>query len=133
MLKRVLVLDNDPSILDVMQEALNYEGFDVDTFGGTDNILQLIDHHKPDLLILDYILNGINGGELCRQVKNNSITKDMPVIIFSAYPKVLQSLGFYGCNAFLPKPFDLSDLIDKITELTTQQPKLGINTIVNQY
>jgi DNA-binding response OmpR family regulator len=133
MLKKVLVLDNDPRILDVMQEALNYEGFEVDTFDGTDDILKLVDNHKPDLLIIDYILNGVNGGELCRKVKDCKVTANLPVIIFSAYPKVFQSLGFYGCNAFIPKPFDLSELIDKVTELVMRQPKIGINTIVNQY
>ena len=131
MLKKVLVLDNDPRILDVMQEALNYEGFDVDTYDGTNDILHLVDCCKPDLLIIDYILNGINGGELCRQVKNCSVTKNLPVIIFSAYPKVMQSLGFYGCNAFIPKPFDLTELIDKVTELVMMEPKLGINTDIN--
>ena len=133
MLKKVLVLDNDQRILDVMQEALNYEGFDVDVYDGTDDILKLIKKCKPDLLIVDYILNGINGGELCRSVKNCSITKNLPVIIFSAYPKVLQSLGFYGCNAFISKPFDLSELIDKVTDLVTVQQKSGINAGVNKY
>ena len=119
MQKRILVLDNDPRILDVMQEALSYEGFEVDTFDTTEDILSLVKQQKPDLLIIDYILNGINGGELCRSIKNYSVTSNLPVIIFSAYPKVLQSLGFYGCNAFIAKPFDLTDLIDKVTELLT--------------
>lgn len=95
--------------------------------------LQLADYHKPDLLIIDYILNGTNGGQLCREVESCSVTKNLPVIIFSAYPKVLHTLGFYGCDAFINKPFDLKVLIDKVTELITRQPKLGINTIVNQY
>jgi len=133
MLKKVLVLDNDQRILNVMQEVLNYKGFDVDIYDGTDDILMPIKKCKPDLLIVDYILNGVSGGKLCRRVKSCSVTKNLPVIIFSAYPKVLQSLGFYGCNAFISKPFDLSELIDKVTALVTVQPKLSINASVNQY
>ena len=133
MLKKVLVLDNDPRILDVMQEALSYEGFKVDTYEGTDDILNLVSECKPDLIIVDYILNGINGGEHCRRVKNCTTTSHLPVIIFSAYPKVLQSLGYYGCNAFIAKPVDLSVLIDKVTQLVTDIPKMRISTQLNGY
>lgn len=116
-LKKVLVLDNDPRILDVMQEALSDEGFDVDIYEGTEDILSLVNQCKPDLLIVDYILNGINGGEICRTIKNSASTFNLPVIIFSAYPRVLQSLVYYGCNAFIAKPLDLCVLIDKVREL----------------
>jgi CheY-like chemotaxis protein len=67
----------------------------------TDDIFALIEKFNPDLIILDYILNGINGGELCHQVKHNSKTSLIPVIIYSAYTKVIQSLGDYGCDAFV--------------------------------
>jgi DNA-binding response OmpR family regulator len=123
MSKKVLVLDNDPQILDVMNEILTYEGFSVDVFEGADDILSLVEQCKPDLLIIDYILNGINGGEHCRRIKNYTRTCNLPVIIFSAYPKVLQSLGFYGCDAFIPKPFDLTDLVQKVTELVYNSKK----------
>lgn len=127
MVKKILVLDNDSRILDVMEEALSYEGFAVETYEGTDDIVSLVEQKKPDLLIIDYILNGVNGGEHCRKIKNTTSTCNLPVIIFSAYPKVLQSLGFYGCNAFIAKPFDLSVLINKVAELTNM-PKMSINT-----
>jgi DNA-binding response OmpR family regulator len=133
MLKRVLVLDNDPRILDVMQEALSYEGFAVDVYEGTEDILSLVDVCRPDLIILDYILNGINGGEHCKRLKNTFTTSHLPVIIFSAYPRVLQSLGYYGCNAFIAKPFDLNVLVDKVTELTADIYKTRISTQLNGY
>lgn len=123
MLKKVLVLDNDPRILEVMQEALTYEGFEVNTFEGTEDILSLVTQYKPDLLIIDYILDGINGGELCRKVKNCLVTSSLPVIIFSAYPKVVQLLTYSGCDAFIAKPFNLIDIVDKVAELITGVPK----------
>jgi DNA-binding response OmpR family regulator len=133
MLKRVLVLDNDPGILEVMEEVLDYEGFNVNTFQATDDILFTVNTYKPDLLIIDYLLNGINGGELCRKIKNTSATAHLPVILFSAYPKLLQPLSYYGCNCFITKPFDLSVLVDKVKELLSVLPKTGINTPVNEY
>lgn len=118
MQKKVLVIDNDNAILDVMVEALNYEGFEVTAVTGTENIIALVNEARPDVVIIDYLLDGINGGELCHQIKSSEKNGGLPVIIFSAYPRVLQSLGDYGCNAFIPKPFDLSLLVGQINNFT---------------
>lgn len=125
MQQKVLVIDNDPDILDVMSEALTYEGFEVITVAETDNIIRLVNECKPNLVIIDYLLNGINGGELCHEIKSTRQTGTLPVILFSAYPKVLQSLGYYGCNAFIPKPFNLSTLVDHVNTLI--QPSANFN------
>jgi DNA-binding response OmpR family regulator len=113
-MKRVLIIDNDDATLDVLQEAFWYEGFEVRIANETRNIFGLIDEHQPDILLLDYILDGINGGELCNQVKTNSCTSTLPVIIISAYYKVFLSLGDYRCDDFIAKPFDLFDLVDRV-------------------
>lgn len=115
--KRIIVIDNDQLILEMMQEALEGEGYDVETFHDTTNIAALTSQHLPDLLILDYILDGINGGELCRQLKKQPSTASLPVMICSGYSRVLNSLGFYDCDAFLEKPFDLSELLATVHTL----------------
>jgi DNA-binding response OmpR family regulator len=115
---KILIIDNDEDILDVLQEALHYEGFEVVTALNTDDILSAVKLYQPDILMIDYLLNGINGGELCSQVKKNTSTCHLPVVIISAYPRVLQSLGTYECNAFIAKPFDLNDLTHTLTRLT---------------
>jgi len=119
-MKKVLVLDNDEGVLDVMREALNYEGFDVKIIEETDNIFSVINSYDPDLIILDYILSGINGGEICHQIKANPKTTDLPVMIMSAYPRVIKSLGYYGCDDFISKPFDLDDIVERIKNLTNK-------------
>lgn len=121
--KRVLVVDNDPAILDVMEEVLGYEGFEVKTYTETDNIFTCIDNFNPNLVLIDYILDGINGGELCAQIKKNPQTSYLPVIIMSAYSKVLLSLGNYGCDDFIAKPFDLNDFINRISICMTAPVK----------
>jgi DNA-binding response OmpR family regulator len=112
--KKVLVIDDDEAVLDVMKEALVYEGFEVKIADKADDIQGMISAYSPDVLLIDYILNGINGGEICHQIKENNSTGKLPVIIVSAYPKVLTSLGLYGCDKFIPKPFDLDDLVESI-------------------
>ncbi|MCJ8210466.1 response regulator [Mucilaginibacter sp. RS28] len=121
-MKKVLVLDNDEAILEAMQDALNYEGYDVRTVTDCDCIFTLINEYQPDILLIDYILNGINGGELCHQVKNEEKTAALPVILMSAYPRIIDSLGNYGCDAFVAKPFDLYELTARMAQLisTTQ-------------
>ena len=120
-MKKVLILDNDEGVLDVMNEALNYEGFDVKAIEATDNIFSAIGGFDPDLVILDYILSGINGGEICHQIKANPTTTNLPVIIMSAYPRVIKSLGYYGCDDFIAKSFDLNDIVERIKELIDKQ------------
>jgi DNA-binding response OmpR family regulator len=112
--KKVLVIDDDEAVLDVMKEALVYEGFEVKIADKADDIQGMISAYSPDVLLIDYILNGINGGEICHQLKENNSTGKLPVIIVSAYPRVLTSLGLYGCDKFIPKPFDLDDLVESI-------------------
>lgn len=119
-MKRVLVVDNDPAILDVMEEILEYEGFEVKTYSDTDNIFNCINSFNPDIILIDYILNGINGGELCAQIKKSPETSHLPVIIISAYSKVLLSLGNYGCDDFISKPFELDHLISRISTLSAR-------------
>jgi DNA-binding response OmpR family regulator len=104
-------------VLDMIQEALNYEGFDVHSELKTDDILASITECQPDIIILDYLLSGINGGELCHQIKSNKITTHLPVILVSAYPRVFHSLGDYQSDAFISKPFDLQELTDCINNL----------------
>lgn len=126
-MKRVLIVDNDQAILDVMEEVLGYEGFNVKTYSDTDNIFKCIDSFNPDIILIDYILNGINGGELCAQIKKTPETSHLPVVIISAYSKVLLSLGNYGCDDFISKPFELDNLISRITTLSDRQGQTIVN------
>jgi DNA-binding response OmpR family regulator len=116
-IKRLLILDNDQDVLEIMQEVFIYEGYEVKALQGTDDIFNDIAACKPHVIMLDYILDGVNGGEICHQIKNNPLTCNLPVIIVSAYPKVINSLGYYGCDKFIPKPFDIYDLLNQVEQL----------------
>ena len=120
-MKRVLLIDNDQQVLDMMCEVLQYAGFDIKTILTADDIFSDIEEFKPDAVIIDYILTGINGGEICHRIKVNEETAGLPVALVSAYPRVLQSLGDYGCDDFIPKPFDLEDFIRRVKKLTEGQ------------
>jgi DNA-binding response OmpR family regulator len=120
MAKKILILDDNEDILEMMKVALEDEGHEVECMINTNDIYKTISHTKPDLLIVDYILPGINGGELCHQVKTNPKTEHIPVIMVSGHQRVLQSLGTYGADVFIAKPFSLEDIVNNVNNCLMQ-------------
>lgn len=117
MLKRILVLDDNEDILEVVHEALSYAQFEVKSISESDGLMLLLDEFKPDLVLLDYRISGTNGGDICRQIKTHPRFGNMPVIIFSAYINHEKDILAYGCDTVINKPFDLIELIAKVNEL----------------
>jgi DNA-binding response OmpR family regulator len=117
MAKRIIVLDDNQDILEIVHETLIYEQFDVQSISRSDEVIPLIEKFKPDIVILDYRVAGLNGGELCRQIKSHPDFSNLPVIIFSAYIKHNDELFAYGCDAIINKPFDLTELVEKVNNL----------------
>jgi len=111
MSKHILIVDDSSDTLDLLKEALEQEGYDVTALPYTQDIIANISQYQPDLVMLDFILSGINGGELCHQLKTDPISAHIPVIMLSGYTRVLESLGSnYGADEFIAKPFDLDHL-----------------------
>lgn len=115
MSKKILVVEDDHDILSLLKDVLENEGYEVTGLDFTDNILQNINQYHPDLVMLDFLLPGVNGGELCHEVKSNVLTAGLPVIMLSAFPRVLESLGDFGADAFIAKPFDLSAMLQTVS------------------
>jgi len=120
--KRILILDNDKDLLYVLQEVMDMEGFEASIVQSTDDLLQLVRSYQPDLILLDFSLDGIDGGTWCKQLKSDPEFAHIPVIIFSAYIDKGLAKGTYGCDDFIDKPFNLDDLINRIKLLTTSAP-----------
>jgi DNA-binding response OmpR family regulator len=116
MLKKVFVLDDDLATLDAIREVLTYAGFEVKSSNTPHGIFNLIEDFKPHVIMVDYLLHSsVTGGDICRQIKLNLATSHIPVIILSAYSRtIINSLGNSGCDNFIAKPFDLSDLVDTL-------------------
>jgi len=117
MAKRILVLDDNRDILDIVHETLTYEDFEVRSTSRGDTVIPIAEQFNPHLVILDYRVSGFNGGELCMQIKSHAQLKDIPVIIYSAYISDNSELLAYGCDAIINKPFDLDELVEKVNKL----------------
>ena len=120
-MKKILVLDDNLDILDIVTQVLNYESFDVITISESVNFIEVASNELPDLVLLDYRLGDGNGGELCKQIKSNPKLSHIPVILFTACVLKRVEIKEIGCDAVINKPFDLEDFVEKINDLLTPQ------------
>lgn len=131
--KKILILDDNEDILALIKDVLSEEGYETECLSYTSDIYSEITSIQPDLVILDYILFGINGGELCHQVKTNPATAHIPVIMISAYSRVLASLGNYGADVFIPKPFAVEDLVTGVRDCLLNAGNINAVMSVQQH
>ncbi|RYY06560.1 MAG: response regulator [Sphingobacteriaceae bacterium] len=116
-MRKILVIDDDTGVLELVEEILNYEGYQVVPLTFCQDILLTISQYDPALIIMDYFLNGINGGALCQLIKQTDATAHLPVLLYSAYPDIKRDLDHFGCDAFLAKPFDITELTQTVSTL----------------
>lgn len=115
----VLIIDDDPEILKVVSLILKSHGHEPVTTSSEDSayIVEVKKgNYKPDLILLDILLSGIDGRTLCHELKDDPNTSSIPIIMFSAYPNVRGSTKAAGANAFLAKPFGWRELDGAIKE-----------------
>ena len=111
---KILVVESDRRLYKKLSLCFNESGFDYRIYSGIENIVPLILDFQPDLVLLEYLSPIMNGGELCIQIKENRLTQHIPVVIYSTFPHKMLSLGAYGHDCFIAKPFELTDLMRRI-------------------
>ncbi len=111
--KKILVADDDPAIVDALQLMLEDAGYDVETTVNGESVKDIcVD--CPDLLLLDIWMSGIDGRDVCKFIKTQDLTKDIPVIMISANKDTAKIAREAGADDFLAKPFDMDELLGKI-------------------
>ncbi|HWD88205.1 MAG TPA: response regulator [Mucilaginibacter sp.] len=108
--KRLLVIDDDQDIRDLVREIFEEDDYTVHCLADVDDIFSEISHFRPDVVLIDYKLGISNGADICYQIKSNAGTLHIPVVLFSAHHREIDSIGNYGWNAFIGKPFDISHI-----------------------
>jgi two-component system cell cycle response regulator DivK len=108
--KKVMILDDDPDILQICTIVLRKKGFNVSTLNNSSNILDNVRGYLPDVIIMDNWIPGPGGIEATRQLKKDQDLRDIPVIFFSANSNVTQLARDAQADYFLQKPFDISEL-----------------------
>src|SRR5579875_1621086 len=110
MKKRIIVVEDDASISEVLTLILQHEHYRVDSFVD-DSFITHISDDLPGLVLLDLWLADMNGKTICLQMKNNEALRHIPVVIISAYRDVQLYATEAGANGYLEKPFDMKELL----------------------
>jgi CheY-like chemotaxis protein len=118
MQKRILVVDDEQGILKLVRAILEDEGYSVQT-SVDGQCFQNLQGDLPDLILLDIMLGGEDGRDLCVQVKQKEETRHIPVILCSAYFRGDIITYLAGASTFLPKPFEIDDLINTVARYTS--------------
>ena len=113
--KLILVVDDDPGILEALQAILTYAGYEVSTDTG-EMLQEKIQAYHPDLLLLDILLSGQDGREITKRLKSQKETAHLPIILLSAHLNLQTDAQTYGADDFVPKPFKMGDLLAKIVK-----------------
>ena len=119
--KHILVVDDDPNIRRFLSESLRLHGYEVHSFEDAETALEDLDKHDFSLALLDILLPGTNGLQLCRKLRGIPKTSKLPIIMMTAFYKqadhIQEAREQYGATDYLLKPFPLKTLHEKIDAL----------------
>ena len=122
-MKQIIIADDDPGIRDVFDILFKRHGYNATIYANAE-LLMHNDFELPDLFIIDKQLSGVDGLELCRFLKAQESTRDIPVIIISASPFISTLAMDAGADEFLEKPFRVKELLSIV-----QKHILNINSL----
>lgn len=116
---KILVVDDDAVIQQLIEVNLELEGYEVDKASNGQEALDKVAQDAPDLILLDVMMPRMNGRDVCRMLKSDPKTKGIPVIFLSARAQDMDvEAGLeLGADAYVTKPFDPGMLLDTISEL----------------
>jgi DNA-binding response OmpR family regulator len=113
---KVLVIDDNEDILFMLKAMLQLKGYKVFVKETAANIVSYIKELAPDVIVMDMLLSGMDGSEVCKQLKANSAISSVPVVMISALPTAKNICLKAGADYFVGKPFEMRDMFDTISE-----------------
>lgn len=112
--KRVIVIEDEENVRETLEILLNNAGFTVKSSATGWGIFDTINEFNPDVILLDVMLDDLDGRDICKAIKQDSITSHIPVIMLSGVPDVYNAINDVGANDVVSKPFDEKTLINRI-------------------
>ena len=123
---RILVVDDDSRIRDVLRRQLSYEGYQVELAGDSREAFARVADNPPDLVVLDWMLPGMDGLEICRRLRQ---VDDMPIIMLTAKGTLDDKVDGLdsGADDYLVKPFEPEELLARVSALLRRrQPQTNL-------
>jgi DNA-binding response OmpR family regulator len=116
-LHKILVVDDDPDISMMLKLMLEYKGYSVMILEKAEETLRVLQESTVSMVIIDMLLSGVSGTDICTEIRQNPKTAGYPVLMISAHPNAREICLKAGANDFISKPFDMHDLLSKISIL----------------
>ena len=113
---RILVIDDDKPMLEIVKSILDNEGYVVETISNWTIVFDKIRQYKPDLIILDIFISGSDGRVICKELKKSKTTTNIPVILFSATNRLEAYTKDSNAQGYLKKPFETMELVNIVRE-----------------
>ncbi len=116
--KKILIVDDEPNIVIPLEFMMKQSGYEVSTACNGDQLFAAMDSEQPDLILLDVMLPGMDGFEICHTIRANH-NKNMKIILLTARSRevdIKKGLGM-GANAYIKKPFSTKDLMYTIQQM----------------
>ena len=113
-MKKILLIDDDPDVIAVLQLLLKKKGYEVATAAREEEAYKQVHAFEPDLIVLDVLLSGVDGRTICKKLKDSPESNHIPIIMFSAHPGAQKNMQDFGADDFLPKPFESNKLLERI-------------------
>jgi len=113
---KVLVVDDDPDLVAICSLVLESEGYDITTASNGCEAYDAIANNTADVVLLDAMMPVLDGITVCKMVKRNPLTKDLPVIMMSASPGLCEQAKINCADAVISKPFDLDYLVSTVNQ-----------------
>jgi DNA-binding response OmpR family regulator len=122
----VLIVDDDHTVAKTLERTLALEGYRVSVAHGGDDALALAQEAMPDLAVIDIVMPGMNGIELCQRLRASPGLSSMPILFLTAKREITdKALGFgAGADDYLTKPFDIRELVMRIRALLRRVSRL---------
>jgi DNA-binding response OmpR family regulator len=119
MAKKILIVDDEPSIIVALQFLMEQNGYETLVAFSGEEAMEVVAQHRPDLILLDIMLPVVDGFEVCQRVREKAEWKDIRIVLVTALDResnVAKGLAL-GADAYVTKPFANADLIAKVKEL----------------
>lgn len=114
--EKILVVDDQLDNLNLLSTILNLQGYEVEVFDRGESALETVQARPPDVILLDICMPGIDGFEVCRRIKDNPNTKDIPIIFVSSLDEAKDKSQAFksGGNDYITKPFQVEEVIIRV-------------------
>jgi CheY-like chemotaxis protein len=119
-MSRILIADDDPDIRDLCLTILSTEGFEVLVAENAPQCLKLARTDQPDLILLDWMMPGVDGMEALQLLKSSAVTANIPVVMVTAFggPMEITLATHHGAEGYVTKPFESADLLSLVQRFT---------------